>query len=118
MAETDPNFDQWRGEISVKVAEHRRRLDNHDTDIRELRVSANAATLEIAKLGTSVEGLRGDIHRALATQAEQRAAEFAELQATVAGAKITPKERLIWITLPLILAMISAFVILFTTHTL
>lgn len=117
MTVTEPNFDRWRGEISTKVEEYGRRLTGHDADIRELRVSANAATLEVAKLGTSVEGLRGDIQRALADQALQRQQEFTELQQAVANNRMTSKEKIGAVVIPLIVAFVSAMILLITTHT-
>ena len=117
MAETDPSFDRWRGEISTQVRAHERRLNEHDNDVRELRMGANATTIELARLGTSVEGLRGDITRALAEQAQQRRDEFTELQNAVENNRMSAKEKLTFIAVPLTVALIGALVILFSSHT-
>lgn len=108
---------EWRGHIGAKVHEFGRRLDGHDEDIRELRMGANATTIELARLGSSVEGLRGDISRALAEQQQQRRDEFLELQTTVASNNLSKKERLTLIVVPLIAVFISSFIILLSTHT-
>lgn len=116
MDSPDTTAAEWRGHISAKVGEYGRRLDGHDADVRELRVSANATTVELVRLGTSVEGLRSDITRALAEQADQRSNEFAELQAAVTGNRMTSKEKMAQIAIPLIVAVIGALVILLSTR--
>ena len=117
MPDTPDTVAEWRGRITAKVDEYGRRLDGHDADVREIRVNAATATLGLARVETSVEALRGDITRALAAQAQQRSDEFAELQAAVANNRLTPKERTMFIIMPILVVFISSFVLLFTTHT-
>lgn len=117
MSDTPEISAEWRGHITAKVDEFGRRLDGHDEDVRELRVGANVTTIELARLGTSVEGLRGDISRALAEQAQQRRDEFIELQNAVESNRLTYKEKLVQIGIPLLVVIISSLVILISTRT-
>jgi chromosome segregation ATPase len=117
MADAPDNAAEWRGHISAKVDEYGRRLKDHDTDVRELRAGASATTVELARLSTSVEGLRGDIKKALEDQAEQRRDEFVELQKAMENNKMTSKEKVTYIFVPLIVASILALITLISTKT-
>jgi hypothetical protein len=115
-----PEYDttaEWRGRISAKVDEYGRRLNRHDDDIREIRLSANAAAIGLTRVEASVERLSGQIKEALAEQAKARSDEFAELQATVANNRLTPKERVMFILIPIVVVCISSLMLLLTTHT-
>jgi hypothetical protein len=116
MTEPYDTSAEWRGNVTAKVDEFGRRLDGHDIDIREIRVNATAANLGLARLEASVEGLRGDIKGALAEQAQTRRNEFAELQRTVESSRLSSKERLVQIIVPLVIAAIIAVVTLLSTH--
>ena len=115
MPDTPEIAAEWRGRYGSKVEDHERRLDGIDADIREIRVNATAATLGLARLETSVEGLRGDISKALSEQAQSRRDEFTELQKAVVNNRMTSKEKMAQVVIPLIVVFISAMVILLSS---
>lgn len=111
--------------LEAQVTQHSKQLDTLSSDVRDLRNNSSQASLDQVRIQASLSGLIRDVQQMsvdfrqsqkdlMDDQETRRNMEFQELRETLRGRTITFRERVMYIFIPVLVALIGAGVLIWS----
>lgn len=108
--------------LEAQVAQHAKTLDDLTSDVRDLRNGQHSSALDLVRIQGTLATLAVDVKtlgadfktnqkELLEDQEVRRREEYQELKETLHGRTITFRERVLYIFIPLVVALIGAAVL-------
>lgn len=103
--------DQWRGQISEQVRAHERKFVEHNGSLKDLRAEVQGLRDDVIGLKGQVIEARSDIGEAVASIGKSRDEETTGLRAEIRDAKVSTRDLLITVALPILVLLVAALVL-------